>query len=114
VSGQSTTLSVSLCHDATGPGQVRFPRAQQAAWQLYKNNKVLLWSSNQAGTPFRAGEVVTVAASQCLRWQVRWQVTASGRSLPKGTYQLLWTTGADLHNPTLRSGYHDNADVNIR
>jgi hypothetical protein len=109
--GHTVTLTVSLCRNGTTSAQVRFPSRQQGGWDLWAGKRIL-WSSNEQGSPFTAGEVVTLAPNECLRWRVDWRVTTHGHPVPTGDYQLLWGTGADLRSPTGHA-YHDESAVHV-
>lgn len=109
--GRTVTLSVSLCRNGTGAGQVHFPSRQQAAW-LLNNGHTHLWASNEQPSSFTAGETVTLQPQQCLRWRTTWHVSTHGRPVPTGDYELQWNTGAALRDPT-GHGYHDLSNVHV-
>jgi hypothetical protein len=109
--GRTTTLSVSLCRNGTDAGRVRFPKKQQAAWDVAQGH-THFWQSNQQPSPFSAGETVTLQPKECLRWRVDWHVTTQGRPMPTGDYFMQWNTGADLRDAT-GQGYHDANNIHV-
>lgn len=111
-SAQPVTLSLSLCRSGTDAAQVRFPHFQQAAWSVNAGRQ-RYWNSNWQGTPFIAGETLTVQPGRCLRWRVDWNVTTHGGPMPAGDYSMTFVTGAELRNPSGR-GYNDAVNITIR
>jgi hypothetical protein len=109
--GHTTTLSVSLCHNGSDAGQVRFPSRQQASWDVAQGH-THYWTSSEQPSPFAAGEVVTLQPKECLRWRVDWHVTTHGRPMPTGDYFMQWNTGADLRDPS-GTGYHDATNIHV-
>lgn len=111
-SGSPVTLTVALCRTAPEAGAVTFATAQQAGWQLYRGSS-RVWSSSQRPSPFLPGERQVLSTRECLRWDVDWSVSASGRALEPGEYSLRWTTGADVRD-IFGSGYRDLRTITVQ
>jgi hypothetical protein len=109
--GHSAALSISLCRDSTLGEQVRFPSSRQAVWSISRGG-TQLWSSNEQPSSFPAGQAENLAPGACLHWRVDWRVTAHGRPLPPGDYDLTWSTGADIRDANNHE-YHDAQVVHV-
>jgi hypothetical protein len=87
-------LTIEVCRDSTGPGQLTFSRQSEVDLAVLAGSKtVWRWSVGQpdAAQPHS----LQTAADSCWSWTAPWtDVNAAGRALPRGSYTLAVTSAA--------------------